>query len=143
MWSIITHLIAFTAGTVAGVVLLCLMQAGKISEKVHKLCQAFMLHPVVVLKNGRMKIKKIYVGRRKTAWKKYIASTFNKELHMDKKMLFITYAGLTNDELKEITKEVREKDAIENIIYQKASPAVAINCGPGTFGMLFAKMDDE
>ena len=47
---------------------------------------------------------------------------------MDKKMLFITYAGLTNDELKEITKEVREKDAIENIIYQKASPAVAINC---------------
>ena len=120
-----------------------LMQAGKISEKVHKLCQAFMLHPVVVLKNGRMKIKKIYVGRRKTAWKKYIASTFNKELHMDKKMLFITYAGLTNDELKEITKEVREKDAIENIIYQKASPAVAINCGPGTFGMLFAKMDDE
>ena len=120
-----------------------LMQAGKISEKVHKLCQAFMLHPVVVLKNGRMKIKKIYVGRRKTAWKKYIASTFNKEPHMDKKMLFITYAGLTNDELKEITKEVREKDAIENIIYQKASPAVAINCGPGTFGMLFAKMDDE
>ena len=48
-----------------------------------------------------------------------------------------------NDELKEITKEVREKDAIENIIYQKASPAVAINCGPGTFGLLFAKMDDE
>ena len=27
-----------------------LMQAGKISEKVHKLCQAFMLHPVVVKK---------------------------------------------------------------------------------------------
>ena len=81
--------------------------------------------------------------QKKTAWKKYIASTFNKELHMDKKMLFITYAGLTNDELKEITKEVREKDAIENIIYQKASPAVAINCGPGTFGLLFAKMDDE
>ena len=120
-----------------------LMQAGKISEKVHKLCRAFMLHPVVVLKNGRMKVKKIYVGRRKTAWKKYIASTFNRELHMDKKMLFITYAGLTNDELKEITKEVKEKDATENIIYQKASPAVAINCGPGTFGLLFAKMDDE
>ena len=49
------------------------------------------------------------LAEEKTAWKKYIASTFNKELHMDKKMLFITYAGLTNDELKEITKEVREK----------------------------------
>lgn len=33
MWSIITHLIAFTAGTVAGVVLLCLMQAGKMAAE--------------------------------------------------------------------------------------------------------------
>ena len=33
MWSIITHLIAFTAGTVAGVVLLCLMQAGKMADE--------------------------------------------------------------------------------------------------------------
>mgnify|MGYP000445923577 CR=1 FL=1 len=31
MWSIITHLIA--AGTVAGVVLLCLMQAGKMADE--------------------------------------------------------------------------------------------------------------
>lgn len=33
MWSIITHLIAFTAGTVAGVVLLCLMQAEKMEDE--------------------------------------------------------------------------------------------------------------
>ena len=33
MWSIITHLIAFPAGTVAGVVLLCLMQAGKMADE--------------------------------------------------------------------------------------------------------------
>lgn len=33
MWSIITHFIAFTAGTVAGVVLLCLMQAGKMADE--------------------------------------------------------------------------------------------------------------
>ncbi len=33
MWSIITHFIAFTAGTVVGVVLLCLMQAGKMADE--------------------------------------------------------------------------------------------------------------
>lgn len=33
MWSIITHFIAFTAGTVTGVVLLCLMQAGKMADE--------------------------------------------------------------------------------------------------------------
>lgn len=33
MWNIITHFIAFTAGTVAGVLLLCLMQAGKMADE--------------------------------------------------------------------------------------------------------------
>lgn len=33
MWSIITHFIAFTAGTVTGVVLLCLMQAEKMEDE--------------------------------------------------------------------------------------------------------------
>lgn len=33
MWSIITHFIVFTAGTVAGVVLMCLMQAGKQADE--------------------------------------------------------------------------------------------------------------
>lgn len=33
MWSIITHFIVFTAGTVAGVVLLCLIQAGKMEDE--------------------------------------------------------------------------------------------------------------
>lgn len=36
MWSIITHFLAFTAGTVAGVVLLCLMQAGKAADEWHE-----------------------------------------------------------------------------------------------------------
>lgn len=33
MWNIITHFIAFTAGTVAGVVLFCLVQAGKMADE--------------------------------------------------------------------------------------------------------------
>lgn len=33
MWSIITHFLAFTAGTVAGAQLFCLMQAGKMADE--------------------------------------------------------------------------------------------------------------
>lgn len=33
MWSIVTHFISFTAGTVVGVVLLCLMQAEKMADE--------------------------------------------------------------------------------------------------------------
>lgn len=29
MWNVITHLLAFTGGTLLGIVMMCLMQAGK------------------------------------------------------------------------------------------------------------------
>ncbi len=77
--------------------------------------------------------------QRKTAWKKYITSTFNKELHMDKKMLFITYAGLTNDELKEITKEVRERMQSRTLFIKRHLRRLPLTAGPGTFRAVICK----
>lgn len=114
-----------------------LARTGRISERVNKISQAFMLHPVIRLKNSSMKVGNIHVGTRDYAWKKYIRSVFRRLHNIDTKTLFITYAGLTNEELKEIKEEVQKIITFENVIIQKASPAVAINCGPGTFGLLF------
>ena len=114
-----------------------LARSGRISENVNKLCQALMLHPVITLKKSSMKVGAIHVGRRHHVWKKYIFSALSTLHEMDKKTLFITYAGLTNKELKEIERLVKSKVSFENIIYQKASPAISTNCGPGTFGLLF------
>ena len=114
-----------------------LARSGRISENVNKLCQALMLHPVITLKKSSMKVGAIHVGRRHHVWKKYIFSALSTLHEMDKKTLFITYAGLTNEELKEIERMVKSKVSFENIIYQKASPAISTNCGPGTFGLLF------
>ena len=52
-------------------------------------------------------------------------------------MLFVTYVGLTNREKEEIAAEIARKVKFETIYFQQASPAVAVNCGPGTFGLLF------
>ena len=114
-----------------------LARSGRISDKIDKLCQAFMLHPVITLKKSSMKVGAIHIGRRRNVWKKYISSVFNTMHEIDKKTLFITYAGLTNEELKEIEEQVKTKVSFEKVIYQKASPAISTNCGPGTFGLLF------
>ena len=53
--------------------------------------------------------------------------------------MFITYAGLSYEELQEIENMVRKKIAFERVIYQKASPAISINCGAGAFGLLFKR----
>ncbi|MDD6572168.1 MAG: DegV family protein [Thermoflexaceae bacterium] len=114
-----------------------LARVGRISLKIDTICRAFMIHPVIILKNSSMKVGAVRIGTRDYAWKKYIASALNNMGKVDKRILFIDHAGLTNEELKEIEKQVRSKGDFENIIYQKASPAISANCGPGTFGLMF------
>lgn len=86
-----------------------LARSGRISERINAFCHAFMIRPVIVLKKSRMKVGALKVGTRSHAWKKYISATLNKAHEMDKRTLFITYAGLSTNELKEIDKQVRQK----------------------------------
>ncbi len=114
-----------------------LARAGRVSSKINSICKAFMLHPVLVLKNSSMKVGRIMIGTKDVVRNRYVSSTFRVMGEIDQGILFITYAGLTVKELKEIEEQVKSKIMFEQVIYQKASPAVTTNCGPGTFGLLF------
>lgn len=118
-----------------------LARTGRVSEKINTICKAFLLHPVLVLKNSSMKVGAIRVGTKDYTRKKYIASTLKSRGEIDKKILFITYAGLSSEERKEIEEQVKSKVTFEHIIWQKASPAISTNCGPGTFGLMFLLKD--
>lgn len=119
-----------------------LAKAERIPEKVDSICKAFMIHPVIVLKNSYMKVGAVRIGTKNFVWKKYIESTLSHMHNVDKRRLFITYAGLSNDELLEIRSQVEKKAKFESVIYQKASPSISANCGPGTFGLLFQLKDN-
>ena len=114
-----------------------LARSGRISSKINTVCNAFLLHPVLKLKNSGMKVGAIRIGTRNYVWKKYVASTLRTVREIDTNTLFITHAGLTKEELEEIEKQVRNKVTFKNVIYQKASSAISTNCGPGSFGLLF------
>lgn len=114
-----------------------LLRAGRISPRINTICKAFMVHPVLVLKNRKMMVGAVKIGTQRAVWKKYIESVLDNEGRIDKRLLFITHAGLSCEELQEIEKTVRRKVTFDRVIYQKASPAIAINCGTGAFGLLF------
>lgn len=116
-----------------------LARVGRIPAKVDRICQALMLHPVITLKNSSLKVKAIHIGTRSFAWKRYIAAALNNANEIDQRILFLTYAGLTLEELKEIEEQVKSKVHFESVIYQKASPAISVNCGSGSFGLLFMR----
>ena len=52
-------------------------------------------------------------------------------------MLFVTYVGLNNKEKEVIAGEIAKKMNFDKIWFHEASPVIAVNCGPGTFGLLF------
>lgn len=114
-----------------------LSRSGRISAKINTVCKAFLLHPVLVLKNSDLKVGAIRIGTADYVRKKYIASILRTAKKIDTNTLFITHAGLTAEELAEIDRQVRNKVSFKNVIYQKASSAISTNCGAGTFGLLF------
>ena len=114
-----------------------LARSGRIASGLNKVCMALMLHPVLVLKNSGMKVGAIRVGARDRARAQYIASILKNKSMIDTDTLFITYTGLTREELAAIEEQVEKRVHFQKIILQKASPAISTNCGSGSFGLLF------
>lgn len=78
-----------------------------------------------------------YFGARESAWKSYINSVLTNAAKIDTSILFITYVGLTKRDTDWIREQVEKYQHFDEIYFKLASPAVSVNCGPGTFGLLY------
>ena len=118
---------------------LFLYRAGLVSERIHRICSSLMLHPVIVIKESALTVGSIKVGSLEAARNAYIRSTFRDTHNIDTSSLFITYAGMKKSDLEEVRDRVLSIVKFENVYFQKASSAISVNCGPGTFGFIFAR----
>jgi len=116
-----------------------LYRNGRMSKGVRDLCHAMNLHPVLQLAQNKIKLKGIIVGKQDRAYKKYIKEQLKDRKKIDTSILFLTYAGCSVKQLKEIQKEVNKYVNFEYIQLQKASATISSNCGIGAFGLLFMK----
>jgi len=104
---------------------------------VNKIANAFMIHPMIIMKDSKMTVGGVFFGTREHYWKKYIRKSLDTVMPINKRRLFITSAGMNMAALRKIEEEVRKRVDFEEIIFQKTSPAISVNCGPGTFGLAF------
>jgi len=119
-----------------------LRRAGRISRRVQILCDALLLHPVLKLRHSKMVVEGIKMGGFMRVARGYIRKVLMDVRHIDRRILFITYAGLDEQSLQYIQDQVRQYCSFERVYLQKASSAIASNCGPGSFGLLFIKRND-
>ncbi len=74
--------------------------------------------------------------------KRYIRKVLLDVRNIDRRILFITYAGMDEKSLRYIQELVEQYCKFERVYLQKASSAISSNCGPGSFGLLFMKKND-
>lgn len=119
-----------------------LCRAGKIPKSVHTICNALLIHPVIVLRKSRMTVGGIHFGSTEQVTKSYIQKVLKNKDAIDTRILFITYAGMDEQGLSKIREIVDQCCSFERIYLQRASSAIASNCGPGSFGLLFLHRAD-
>ena len=106
------------------------------------LCDALLLHPVIRLRNSKMTVCSVEMGNFAHVAKRYIRKTLANARNIDRRILFITYAGMDAKRLQYIQELVKQYCPFERVYLQKASSAIASNCGAGSFGLLFMKKND-
>ena len=118
---------------------LFLYRAGLIPGAAHRCFRALRLHPVLVVRESTLKLGGIMTGSMAHARDTYIRNIFRTTYNIDTRSLFITYAGMKRSDLEEIKDKVLSIVSFDEVYFQKASSAVAVNCGPQTFGFIFAR----
>ncbi|MCR5847925.1 MAG: DegV family EDD domain-containing protein [Lachnospiraceae bacterium] len=114
-----------------------LARSKQVNGRTANLVKSLMGRPVLVLKKGRMKLGKIYFGSSVSAWRYYINSCLSVSSRIDNRVLFITYVGLNKKEMDWIRDYISKKMDFDEIYFEQACASIAVNCGPGTFGLLF------
>ena len=89
-----------------------------------------------------MVVKRMEMGSFQRVAKRYVRKILQDTRNIDRRILFITYSGMDEKKLQYIQNLVQQYCPFERIYLQKASSAIASNCGPGSFGLLFMRRDD-
>ena len=114
-----------------------LARSGQVGNGTANVVKSLMGRPVLKLRKGKMGVGMTYFGTRENAWRRYINSTLSSVSSIDNRILFVTYVGISKRETDWIREQIERRMKFDEIYFKQASPAIAVNCGAGTFGLLY------
>ena len=116
-----------------------LYRNGRVGKAVKSICELFMLHPVLGMKNGRIILKSIKIGNYEKSVMRYIKGELRRSRNIDRKRLFITHAGCPVKLINAVKARSEKLCSFDEVLATKASATISSNCGMGTVGVLFVK----
>lgn len=109
----------------------------QISPVMNSILNTLWLRPMLRMKNDNLGVGRLLFGSERRCYEKYIKHAIPTNVYPDMSVVFVTYAGMEEEDLLWIEKKINERLRFEHIIFQKASAGISSNCGEGTFGLLY------
>ena len=117
-----------------------LQKAGMMSPFLGGMLTAFLLHPVLLMKNDRMRFRFSWSARYREL---HIRRMLARAGSVDRSLLVIPHASLPEEELLWVQREVARYVQFDRVICLPMSAAVTANVGEGTFGLVFRSVPSE
>lgn len=109
----------------------------RISPFMNNLLKSLWLRPMLKVKNDKLGVGRFLFGSEKKCYEKYIKHAIPATIDPDRSFVFVTYAGMEEEELIWIENKLKEWIRFDHVIFQKASAGITSNCGDGTFGLIY------
>ena len=92
---------------------------------------------IVSTKDGSMSVGKKYRGKLETVLIQYVHEQLDKYDKIRNHRIFITHAGIGENYVELVRKELEGLHYFKEIFIERASCTISSHCGPGTLGILF------
>ncbi|MCR4960270.1 MAG: DegV family EDD domain-containing protein [Lachnospiraceae bacterium] len=116
-----------------------LAHVGRVSKTVALLSRTFMLHPMVAMKHDMMTVAGVHIGKLINAKEAYIRKIIRNGDRIDHSRVFIGSIGIDRQEIIGLKQQLMTEGNFDYVIVRRASAAISINCGVGTFGIIYVE----
>ncbi|MCR5667403.1 MAG: DegV family EDD domain-containing protein [Eubacterium sp.] len=114
-----------------------LMYVGRVSKFMGIIARTFLLHPVIKMKRDSMEMGAVRLGNMKRVKDAYIQKIVKHGAKIDKRYAFVGSVGLSVHEMAGVKELLHSQADFDEVIIRRASAAISINCGVGTFGIIY------
>ncbi len=114
-----------------------LARGGRCKAITALMANTLKLHPQIVVKDGKMGVGKKFRGKTGVAINAYVDDLMPAILKADKKRVFITHSGCSEEIISEIKEKLNATGHFEEILITRAGGVISSHCGPATLGVLF------
>ena len=115
----------------------------RISPFMNNVLNTLWLRPMLRTKDDKLGVGRFLFGNERKCYEEYIQKALPSNVNPDTSFIFVTYAGLEEEDLLWIEEKLCERMKFDHVVFQKASAAITSNCGEGTFGLLYIVKGDR